>query len=138
MLVDESSMKIIALTAIAGLGGALSYMWREVKAGRPLRLFRVALSSCMVAFICFHLGFIYEEFGLSTQMVWAINGFTAVIGVEAMMTLVSRIVFKILRVSEDDIAAENLIRSGWTPPAGKYVSRMEQTEAGKQTTSTDS
>lgn len=113
---NEQSMKMIALTVIAGIGGALSYMWRETKAGRQIRLFRVALSACLVAFICFHLGLVYEEFGLNQQTIWALNGFTSVIGVEALMSLVAKLTFKFMRMDEDDIVNQRLIDSGWTPP----------------------
>ena len=122
----DDSMRMLLLTILAGVGGALSYMWRETKAGRPIKLFRVALSACLVAFICFHLGFVYQEFGLSQQMIWALNGFTAVIGVEAIMSVVTKLVFKFLKVDERDIVNENLISAGWTPPGGITGAGMAQ------------
>lgn len=127
----DDNMRMIILTVLAGIGGALSYMWRETKAGKPIKFFRVALSSCLVAFICFHLGFVYKEFGLSDQMVWALNGFSAVIGVEAMMSVVTRMVFKFLKVDERDIVNQNLVDSGWTPPSNPDIYGVAKSTTGK-------
>lgn len=115
---DPAATKSLVLTAIAGLGGALSYVWKATKAGKKVELFRVALSALMVAFICFHLGFIYAELGLSDPMIWALNGFSSVLGVEILMALASKFLYRWLKVNEDDLVKQKLIDCGWTPPGG--------------------
>lgn len=116
--IGTDNMKSIIFTIIAGFGGALGYVYRETRAGKRIKLFRVALSALLVAFVCFHLGLLYTEWGFSDRTVWALNGFTSVLGVEFIMNLAKIAIFKKLGITDDDVLNERLIRDGWTPPPG--------------------
>jgi hypothetical protein len=116
--VGSDNWRSLAFTAVAGLGGALGYIYREVRAGRKVKFLRVCLSAVLVAFVCFHLGLVYVELGFSERIIWALNGFTAVLGVEFAMNLVQKIVLKKLGITEDEFTNQNLIKSGWVPPGG--------------------
>ena len=129
---NADTTKSLILVILAGIGGALSYIWRTTKAGKKIQFFRVCLSATLVAFICFHLGFIYAELGISERMSWALNGFSSVIGVEVLMNLISRLVLKFMKVDENDIVIKELIDSGWTPPNQSSFSGLAKSSGRKQ------
>lgn len=128
---SAEQLRMAVLTVVAGLGGALGYVWRETKAGRPIKMFRTALTALLVAFICFHLGLVYMELGFSERTIWALNGFTAVLGVEFVMTFAAKIVFRFMGVKEDEFVNKKLIDAGWTPPCNQSVPGVENTEGRK-------
>jgi hypothetical protein len=102
---------------MAGIGGALGYIYRETRAGRAIRFARILLTSALAAFIGYHMIFVYQSLGLSEQMTGALNGLTALLGVEFALFLFQRIVLKQLGFKYDEKVTDALIAAGWTPPA---------------------
>lgn len=117
MDLNPEHTRSIFYVSLAGIGGALGYIYRETRAGRTIRFTRVLLSALLAAFIGFHMILIYSEFGLSEPMIGALNGLTSILGVEFSLYLFERIVFRHLGISSDDRIKQALINAGWTPPS---------------------
>lgn len=110
--------KSLFYTVIAGIGGALGLLWRESSMGRSVTVFKLLLSTAVAMFIGFHTLFLLREYGLSDNLIGAINGLTAFAGVEVTLRIFDKLVLKRLGMSYEQHIAKNLIAAGWTPPPG--------------------
>lgn len=110
--------RAIVYTSLAGLGGALGYIYRENRAGRAIRLGRVLLTSVLAAFIGYHMILVYQSLGLPEQIIGALNGLTALLGVEFMLFVFEKVLFKKLGISYEQRITQALLDAGWTPPHG--------------------
>lgn len=128
---NPETAKSLFYTAIAGVGGALGYIYRETRAGRIIRLARVLLSAFLAAFIGFHMILVYQAMDLSEQMIGALNGFTAILGVEFALYLFEKLLFKHLGLTHDERATQVLIAAGWTPPSHLAPGVDKVTEPGE-------
>lgn len=126
--INPETAKSLIYTAIAGVGGALGYIYRETRAGRVIRFTRILLSALLAAFIGYHMILVYQSLGLSEQMIGALNGLTAILGVEFALYLFEKLIFKHLGLTYDERATKALIAAGWTPPTN--VGMDKNTEPG--------
>lgn len=127
MDINPEHYKSLYYTSIAGIGGALGYIYRETRAGRAIRFARVLLSSALAAFIGFHMIMVYQAMDLSEPMIGALNGLTAILGVEFAIYVLEKTIFKHLGFNYDKRATETLIAAGWSPPPGANLGTgMEQ------------
>lgn len=132
MDMNPEHYKNLFYTSIAGIGGALGYIYRETRAGRAIKVARIALSSALAAFIGFHMIMVYQSMGLSEQMIGALNGLTAILGVEFAIFVLEKTIFKHLGIDYDKRATETLIAAGWTPPSSpvSVVGAGQNSETG--------
>lgn len=116
MDISPEHSKTLVYTSLAGIGGVLGYLYRETKAGRKIRLMRIILTGAMAAFIGYHMIMVYHSMGLPDQLIGALNGLTALLGVEFMMYIVEKLVLKKLGITYEDRVLKALVDAGWTPP----------------------
>lgn len=107
----------IFYTAMAGLGGALGYIYRHSRANRKIVVSKLFLAACMSSFIGFHMIYVYRDLGLSESLIGALNGLTAVLGVEFMLYLFERFVLSKFGLNYEQRVTEALLAAGWTPPS---------------------
>lgn len=141
MDINPEHARSLFYTSIAGIGGALGYIYRETRAGRAIRFARVLLSAALAAFIGFHMIMVYQSMGLSEEMIGALNGLTAILGVEFALFVLEKTIFKHLGINYDKRATEALIAAGWLPPgstsgASNYVGMEQNPNPAKRETGT--
>ena len=117
MNVDPNNAENIYYATLAGIGGGLGYLYRELHARRKLRLVMFLTSCSVAAFIGYHMIFIYDEIGVSENIKGALNGLTALLGVEFMLYLARKLIFKFTKVVPDKDLHAALLKSGWTEPS---------------------
>lgn len=125
--------KAIVYTSLAGLGGALGYIYRETRAGRAIRIGRVLLTSALAAFIGYHMILVYLSMGLPEQIIGALNGLTALLGVEFMLYIFEKILLKKLGLSYEQRVTQALLDAGWTPPISAVTVDGDQPLPGIET-----
>ena len=116
MDISPEHSKTLVYTSLAGIGGVLGYIYRETKAGRKIRLVRIVLTAALAAFIGYHMIMVYHSMGLPDKLIGALNGLTALLGVEFMMYLVEKLILKKLGITYEDRVLKALVDAGWTPP----------------------
>lgn len=116
MDISPEHSKTLVYTSLAGIGGVLGYIYRETKAGRKVILVRVLLTGALAAFIGYHMIMVYHSMGLPDKLIGALNGLTALLGVEFMMYIVEKLVLKKLGITYEDRVLKALVDAGWTPP----------------------
>lgn len=111
--------KSVWYTVMAGIGGALGFMYRESNAGHGVKIVKVLLAMAVASFLGFHLVTILRElpFGLSEGTIGAINGVAAFMGVDVTFRLFDTLVLKRLGISYEQRIAKDLVDAGWNPPA---------------------
>lgn len=117
MDISPEHMKTITYTSLAGIGGVLGYIYRETRAGRKLLITKIAITGAMAAFIGYHMILVYQSFGLPESIIGALNGLTALLGVELMLYIAEKLIFKKLGLTYEDRVVKALIDAGWTPPS---------------------
>lgn len=124
-------LKDLYYAALAGLGGGLGYIYRETRAARTILITRLLLTACVAAFIGYHMVMVYEAMGFDPKIVGALNGLSALLGVEFVLFLFKRWITAKLGVTVDERLSKALADAGWTPPAsGGTVAAQQDTEAG--------
>lgn len=126
--------KNLFLTAMAAVGGGLGYLYKDIRMGRKFRWMRFGLASAVAGFLGFHTALLFRSWGLNEEVVGALNGITAFIGVDFMVWLVSRWLAKVAGVQVDDELKQALVNSGWTPPADTGMESRKPDTAGEQGT----
>lgn len=109
--------KPVLNTVMVGIGSALIETWRAMQVNKPIRIARLAVSSALSMFIGFHMIYVYRELGLSDNMIGAMTGLSAVLGIEFMLWVVERVILKRMGISYEQRIASRLMEAGWTPPA---------------------
>lgn len=117
MEVSPDHAKNIFYTVMAGFGGGLGYVYRQARASRKVKLYYLLMTSALAAFIGFHMILVYQSLGLDDQIIGALNGLTALLGVEFMLYLFNRIILKKVGITIDDDLKQALIDGGWTAPS---------------------
>lgn len=103
--------------AMAGIGGGLGYLYRALKDNTKIRVGMVVLSCALAAFIGYHMVFIYDEFNLSNNLKGALNGLSALLGVEFMLYFFRKVALKFIKVVPEKDIYEQLIKDGWSHPS---------------------
>ena len=116
MDVNPDNAENIYYASLAGIGGGLGYMYRELRSKRKLRVVMAIMSCGVAAFVGFHMVFIFNALELNDNWKGAINGLTAFMGVEFMLAMSRKLIFKNLKVVPDKDLRDALLESGWREP----------------------
>ena len=116
MDVNPNNAENIYYASLAGIGGGLGYLYRELRAGRKLRVVMLVVTCGVVAFTGYHMVFIFNALELNDNWKGALNGLTALLGVEFMLALSRKLLFKAVKIVPDKDLRDALLESGWREP----------------------
>lgn len=121
MDVNPNNAEHIHYAVSAGIGGALGYVYREVKAKRKLKLVMGIATCGVAAFIGYHMVYLFNAMELTDNWKGAINGVTALLGVEFMLAFVRKMIYKSFNIVPDKDLHDALLKSGWREPVSDTV-----------------